>query len=122
MDERKTAKDVMTREVVTIGPEEKMSTVLSMMRKHRYSQIPVVRNGEQVGSICEKLVYNYLFRGFEDTRELMGEKVGDMMSSVLRSVREDESIERVKEILEEVESVVVIRNGEIVGIITRDDV
>ena len=88
MDEKpRTARDVMTRDVVTIGPDEKMSTVMDMMRKHRYSQIPVVKDGEQIGSICEKLVYNYLFRDFEDTRELMAEKVGDMMNSRLRARR-----------------------------------
>jgi predicted transcriptional regulator len=122
MDKKiRTARDVMTEEVVTIGPEEKMSTVLNMMSKYRYSQIPVVKDGEQIGSICEKLVYKYLFNDFEDTRELMEEKVGDMMNSRLRTVKEDEDIETVKEILEEFEAVLVRRNGEIVGIITRDD-
>jgi predicted transcriptional regulator len=123
MEEKiRTAKDVMIRDVVTIGPEERMSTVLRMMREYKYSQIPVVKDGEQIGSICEKLVFNYLFRDFEDISDLMGEKVGDMMNSRLRTVSEDESIRTVKEILEEFEAVLVRRDGEIVGIITRDDI
>jgi predicted transcriptional regulator len=122
VEKTRTAGDVMTRDVVMIGPEERMSTVLRMMREYKYSQIPVVKDGEQVGAICEKLVFNYLFRDFEDISDLMGEKVGDMMNSRLRTVSEDEDIRTVEEILEEFEAVLVRRDGEIVGIITRDDI
>ena len=44
-------RDLMTREVVTCGPDETMAVAESLMNKHRIRHLPVVDGGKLVGML-----------------------------------------------------------------------
>ncbi len=46
-------KDVMTRNPITVDKDERLETVLDVMRKHRISKLPVVEQGRIVGIISD---------------------------------------------------------------------
>ncbi len=47
----RTVRDLMTREVVTCGPDESMSEAESLMNKHRFRHLPVVDGGKLIGML-----------------------------------------------------------------------
>jgi len=48
-----TVADAMTRDPVTLGPEESLSTGLEVMRRHGIRRIPIVLDGTLVGLLAE---------------------------------------------------------------------
>lgn len=46
-------KDMMTRDVLSVDKDERLETVLDMMRKHRITKMPVLENGHVVGVISD---------------------------------------------------------------------
>jgi acetoin utilization protein AcuB len=57
--------DVMTREVVTVGPDEDVSTAVDIMLEKRIGCLPVVEAGEMVGLLSETDCLRYLARVLE---------------------------------------------------------
>lgn len=51
--EDSTVKDIMTREVLSIGPEEPLQRVASILTEHRIHGVPVLDGGKIVGIITE---------------------------------------------------------------------
>lgn len=49
-----TAKDVMTKEVVTVSPEEELEEAATLMVEKGISRLPVVDNGKLVGIITKR--------------------------------------------------------------------
>jgi CBS-domain-containing membrane protein len=47
----RTAGDVMTREVVTIGERTPLEKIATLLERHRIKRVPVVRNGKVVGIV-----------------------------------------------------------------------
>jgi len=46
-----TVKDIMTRRVITIAPEDDLNVVMRLMTRHRVRHLPVLRNGKLAGII-----------------------------------------------------------------------
>ncbi len=44
-------KDVMTRDVVTAGPETSLRDIANLLEKHRIKRVPIVSNGQVVGIV-----------------------------------------------------------------------
>ena len=47
------AKDLMTKDVLTVDKDERLETVLDLMRKHRVSKLVVVEKGAVVGVVTD---------------------------------------------------------------------
>ena len=45
------ARDVMTRDVVSVTPETKLGQIANLLEKHRIKRVPVVRGGKPVGIV-----------------------------------------------------------------------
>ena len=48
---RTTVGEIMTREVVTVGPGEKVETCMGLMTEHRCRHLPVLHAGELMGVV-----------------------------------------------------------------------
>jgi CBS-domain-containing membrane protein len=48
-----TVAHVMTRDPVTLGPEDSLATAVQVMRKHRIRRLPIVMGGTLVGLLAE---------------------------------------------------------------------
>jgi CBS domain-containing protein len=56
------ARDVMTEEVVTIGPDEELETLAEVMVKRRVNPLPVVEDGALVGIVSRSDIIGMMAR------------------------------------------------------------
>lgn len=111
-------KDVMTKVVITVTPQTKITEILELFKKTGHSGFPVVEKDKLVGIItrteAEKAVYHNLAHA----------PVKGFMIRDVSTIGPDESLnEAVQKMLESgVGRLPVIKNDKIVGIITRTDV
>lgn len=109
--ETKTAAEVMRKKVFELKNSDTVGTAATLAKRHSLSQFPVVSAGRIVGSIS--------------TTDLVGldrgTKIGWKMQPPFPTVNEETPIGIVKELIKHEKAVVVARRGEIVGIITAED-
>jgi len=136
------AKDVMTRDLISVTPDATVLQAARLMLQHHISGLPVVdASGKLVGILSEG---DFLRRRETATQRrrsrwlefLMGpgkiaseytqshgSKVAEVMTSDVRTVGEDTDLEKIVELMEKhrIKRVPVIRDDRIVGIVTRSN-
>jgi CBS domain-containing protein len=136
------ARDIMTRSVITIGPETPLREIVAIMLDKHISGLPVVaHDGKIIGIVSQSDLlhraelgterkHKWWFRTFGDSNTLAKEfakahglKAHDVMSRHVVSVREDSELRDVADILENhrIKRVPVVQNGLLVGLVTRGD-
>ncbi|QGU95575.1 CBS domain-containing protein [Clostridium bovifaecis] len=140
------AKDIMKREVVSIKEDETLKDVVEMMIKHDISGLPVVNNsGKIVGIISERDILRHGKKIFmtesinlleimlyeqrpesyeEELSEALKLPVKKIMVKSIITADENEPVGEIALIMMEegVNRVPILRNGELVGIIGREDI
>ena len=115
MGKGKKCGDIMAESIISVKPDDKILKVSKLMIGHAISQVPVVKNGKCIGAVTEESIVRNLSSTIAD------ERVTEIMQSPLPSVPENTDTSLVKPLLEHHPALLVIRRGEIVGIITRSD-
>jgi predicted transcriptional regulator len=113
--EGKKCGEIMTRHVISIKPADKVSKASQLMMKHAISQLPVLEGGKIVGTITEDSIVRNL------STTLADERIERIMQAPLPSVPEDTSVGMIQPLLQDHPAVLIVRRGEIVGIIARSD-
>ena len=113
--EGKNCGEVMTKQVIFVKPIEKIVKVSELMMKHAISQLPVIENKRVIGTVTEESIIRNLSSTIAD------ERVESVMQPPLPSVPEDTSVSMIKPLLEDHPGVLVVKKGDVVGIITRSD-
>jgi len=113
--EGKKCGEIMTRQVISARPTDKIMRISQLMMKHAISQLPVLEGGKIVGTITEESIVRNLSSGLAE------EKVEKIMQAPLPSVPEDTNLSMIRPLLQDHPAVLVVRRGEIVGIIARSD-
>jgi len=101
---------------ITLGPSEKISTAIEVMKKSNISGLPIVENGRLVGILTNRDLR------FEKNLEL---KVSQLMTKEVVTVNEKVTPEEAKELLHKhrIEKLLVVgKNGELKGLITIKDI
>jgi len=106
---------IMSHHVTSIKPLDKVSKASQLMMKHAISQLPVLEGGKIVGTITEESIVRNL------STTLADERIERIMQAPLPSVPEDTSVSMIQPLLQDNPAVLVVRRGEIVGIIARSD-
>jgi CBS domain-containing protein len=133
-------RDVMTRNVISVKTDESIVSAAQLMLQNRISGLPVVDAvGKLVGIVTEG---DFLRRGEIGTKRRRpkwlefiigpgrlaeeyvreaGRKVDDVMTPDPLTVTEDDSLEKVVTLMERhrIKRLPVVRNGQMVGIISR---
>jgi CBS domain-containing protein len=136
------AADVMTRDIVTVGPETPLADAIRLMLEHRVSGLPVVDgNGQLVGLLTEGDLLHRAETGTDTVRlgwlqallargrmaeqyvHTHGRRVQDVMTQDVLTVGEASPLEDVIRILEarHVRRVPVVEGKRLVGIVSRSD-
>lgn len=136
------ARDVMTRDVVTVTPEATVEEIARVLLARHISGVPVVNgNGELVGIVSEGDLMRQvgqdderrpswwlrLFASPDEERakyvRTHGRHARDIMTGAVATVKEDTSVGEVAALLEErrIKRVPVVANGKVVGIVSRSD-
>lgn len=140
------AKNIMTKDVITVGPEEKVENVAKLLVANKISGIPVVdRDNHVLGIVSEKDLmvragdfkvpfYLTLFdsiiflenpiRFNNNLKKYTALAAKDAMTSKVIVVEEDAPVSEVVDIMQkhEINRVPVVRHGKLIGIITRNDI
>ncbi len=125
-----TSIDIMTEDLLTINQDEFLKSAYKMMHKHGVRHLPVTNDhGHIVGLLSErdlKLAMNKLDLGINEVTYQFDseETVQDYMSTSLKVVSFDESINNIARLMlmEKISSVLVMNEKKLIsGIVTTDD-
>ena len=125
-------KTLMTTNLITVAPEDKLTVVKEIFEKNKIHHIPVVHGKEMIGLIS-KTDFVYFMRGFNRSEEdkfvnearLRAYKAEDIMTKGLAKLNPNARINVALEIFMEnrFHAVPVVEdNGELVGIVTTFDI
>jgi CBS domain-containing protein len=136
------AKDVMTREVISVAPDATVLQAARVMLQHRISGLPVIDSaGRLVGILSEG---DFLRRRETQTErrrsrwleflmgpgkmaaeytQTHGNKVSEVMTDNVQTVGENATLEDIVELMERrrIKRVPVVRDGKVTGIVTRSN-
>jgi acetoin utilization protein AcuB len=119
-------RDSMTREIVTLAPDETVGTALALCRERRIRHLPVLTEGRLVGIVSDRDLRSATpaFGDPERAAALQEILVEDVMASDVVSVLPDDPIEQAANTMRErrIGCLPVVESGELVGIITSSDV
>ena len=138
-----TAGDIMTREVVVVHPETSLMEAVTLLTQHRIGGMPVVQDDKIVGIICEAEVIRWhedfserqtrwldmladglpLAQQFLDSIREQRRKVASIMTVGVITAPETMLARDVAHLMhkEHINRVPVLRDGTLVGIVTRAD-
>lgn len=140
------AKDIMTREVITIAPETEIAQAAELLLTNRINGVPVVNDtGELVGILCQSdLIIQQknipipslftLLDGFipltpskkidKEVEKIAATKAEDAMTANPVTVSPDTGIEKVAALMVEknYHTLPVVDEGALVGIVGKEDV
>jgi CBS-domain-containing membrane protein len=137
------ARDIMTRDVVTVGPKASVQEVAALMAKHHISGIPVIAAGNRLlgivseGDLLERTEVGaeprgkWWFEGFSNAQDLAdryvkahGAIVADVMTRQVATVHPDADLGEVANVLRvhRIKRVPVVQDGKLLGIVTRSDI
>jgi CBS domain-containing protein len=140
------AKDIMTREVITVSPDMPVSEVAHILTEKRISGVPVLNADRQLlGIVCESdiidqtkkfhiptvvnLMGYILFlesgKKFEkDLKKMIGLVAGDIMTAPVKTVTPQTSVEDIATLMAEghVHSIPVMEGLSLVGIVGKKDI
>lgn len=124
-------KSIMTSDLITVNPGDKLTAVKEIFDENNIHHIPVVRFREMVG-IISKSDFMYFLRGFSHNEEdrfvnyarLRAYTAGDIMSTGLAKLTSDDRINVALEIfmVNRFHAIPVVDQGELVGIVTTFDI
>jgi len=106
------------QKLVSVRPDEPVAAALAKMTDLGLTQIPVLDNGESVGSLRE----NHLLAKVLTDRDLLEAPVSKIMDKSFPTVEPDADINVVSKKLRTNQAVLIEEYGRITGIITRRDV
>ncbi len=111
---------IMTRNVITVGPEEKLSTARDIFMKHRVHHLPVVIGPKLVGIVTTYDLFKFVQKDGDYDTTL----VKDVMTTQLATLEPEDKVGSAAELFLEnlFHAVPVVKNGELQGIVTSFDV
>ncbi len=115
------AGDIMSRKVIGVNVDCKVTEASRIMLKYGFSQLPVFDKGRVVGSISEKDIMNFVSKGLK-SEELSKLSVSDIMDEPFPQVSIKTPIFVINYLLQVFNAVLVVDRGKLVGIITKADI
>jgi CBS domain-containing protein len=108
------AKDIMTRDIITVTPTMTVKDLAMTLIKNQISGAPVsAKNGKIVGVVSET-----------DIVAKRGKDVRSIMSKKIISVNEETSVEAIAQLMttHKIKRLPVMRGEQVVGIVSRADI
>jgi CBS domain-containing protein len=140
------AKDVMTRDVITVAPETGVTEIAMLLLEKRFNGVPVVNpNGDLVGVICQsdliaeqkKLPMPSVFTILDafipiyppgkmarEVQKIAAMKASEAMTSNPVTVGPEAGLDEIASIMvnKSIHTIPVLEGGKLVGIIGKEDI
>lgn len=118
---RTTLAAVMSRPVISAGPEVTVAEAIRTMTEHGFSQLPVLRQGVPVGAVGERTVMR-LLAGSRNPSVSAGRRVSEVMEPAPPTLPMDSDPAQAVALLDNYSMVLVMEKGAVEGIVTRADI
>jgi CBS domain-containing protein len=143
---RKKISDIMTKEIVKVGPDTRVRDIAQLMTDHGVSGLPVVDKDDQLLGvvtemdmivrntrfkipnfimILDHIIYLETPQQFQERLEnMLGVTAQEIMTEEPATIAPDATIEELSELMadREVNPIPVVENNRLVGIISRADI
>lgn len=114
------AKDIMSKNMLLVQKDDKISKAIKVMKENNFSQLPVFSEKHLVGSISEKAILDKTIEiGVKSVSSLL---VKDIMTNPFPTVAEDTPLNVLLTLLQHNWAVLITRKDDIVGIVTAADI
>lgn len=116
--------DIMTKKVISVDKNRKLSDAVTLMEKKRISRVLVTTDGALCGILTEKDVVEHI-GGFKHGNSSPSSlHISTAMSSPVTSVDTDTSIKEAAKIMlkEGISSLPILIDGKLAGIVTKTDI
>ena len=122
---------IMSKDLVTVHPEDTMKRVEELFRRHNIHHLPVIEEGKLIGMVSKS---DYLFfkRGFNDQStdknldmfRLKVWKVSDVMTTKLAKMEPEDRINVALDVFEKniFHAIPIVKDDKIVGIVSSLDI
>lgn len=114
------ASRVRTKSVHSIAPEETLQDAAEIMRHKGFSQLPVIKDGRNVGNVTEGTIAKLILEG-KSLKDLAQIRASQVMEAPLPTVDEDAPVSIIAALLQRYPAVLVVKSGEISGIVAKSD-
>jgi predicted transcriptional regulator len=116
-DSKRKANNLMTQNVISIISKSTIKEAVNLMNKHNVSQIPILENGQNLGSITSKKIQKTII----DNPNLINAEVDIIKELSFPEIKKDWDIKDISNLLTNYSAVLVKEYGEYIGIITDAD-
>lgn len=140
------AKDIMSKEVITVHPDTSVEEIAKILIEHHISGVPVIDEEHQlIGIVTEGdllhqetaprlpgvfsilggfIYFNGVERYKDDFKKLSATKASEIMTSNVITIREDMDVHDIATIFvnKNINRVPVVRNKKLMGIVSRADI
>jgi CBS domain-containing protein len=126
-------KDIMTTDMVTVGPQTTLREALALLSDQHISGFPVVSGGKVVGIFTSTDLLDFLAE-YDESKAAAGHRlartpldqitVSEVMTRLVHSLSPECSVEEAAGFMREaqIHRVLVMKGGELLGIVTTTDV
>jgi len=112
------AKDIMSREVISISPGSSIRDAVELMNDHGYSQLPLLENKNNFGSITSKKIQ----KSITENPEILGVDISLIKELPFPEIDENWNVKDISDLLNRYSAVLVKdEQRNFVGIITDAD-
>ena len=96
------------RKLITVSPDEKLSSAIEKMNQFDISQMPVTKEGEFVGSLDDKTIFKSLQQNHQNRHKL----VSEIMGSPYPYVKANSTLEEISELIDRNNQAVIVANDD----------
>ncbi|MFO8017672.1 MAG: CBS domain-containing protein [Promethearchaeia archaeon] len=114
---KKTAENIMTEEIVSIGIESTITEAIELMNKHQISQLPILESNQNLGSLTAKRIQKYI----AEHPDLSNISIEHLKELPFPEIQKSWKISTVSQLLTNYPAVLVKEFDKYIGIITDAD-
>ncbi|MFX0031154.1 MAG: CBS domain-containing protein [Promethearchaeota archaeon] len=111
------AKDIMTKNIISIKPKSSIKEAIELMYENGISQLPIIENGQNLGSITSKKIQKEI----TDNPELINMDIFLIKELPFPEVEVNWNAKDISNLLVNYPAILVKKNDKYIGIITDSD-
>jgi len=111
------AKDIMTKNIISIKPKSSIKEAIELMYENSISQLPIIENGQNLGSITSKKIQKEI----TDKPELINMDIFLLKELPFPEVEVNWNAKDISNLLVNYPAILVKKNDKYIGIITDSD-
>lgn len=119
-EEKIVAGEIMEKPIISVSPDDMIKKAIELMESYDISQIPIIKNKKQVGSLAEEMIIRKVSAG-ENMLKLVNQKAESIMGDPFPIVGTEADLDTIFPLLEHTPAILVYERGNPEGIITKAD-